>query len=93
MTLLQTEITVTQGLLSSYTYLGETFEVMKERLHSSEESLKHLQEQVSEVKMQSLKFQRTFSCSDGEENCKLISSILIHNDFDSISTSLACHLL
>ncbi|KAM5562286.1 hypothetical protein ABKV19_017485 [Rosa sericea] len=66
--LLQTEITIAQELLSSYTYLGETFTVMEEKLQDSEQSLKQLQEQVSEIRMQSLKFQRTLSCSDGEEN-------------------------
>ncbi|XP_062009717.1 WPP domain-interacting tail-anchored protein 1 isoform X1 [Rosa rugosa] len=65
--LLQMEITAAQELLSSYTYLGETFAVMEEKLQDSEQSLEQLQEQVSEIRMQSLKFQRTFSCSDGEE--------------------------
>ncbi|KAL6143668.1 hypothetical protein ACLB2K_054363 [Fragaria x ananassa] len=67
MAMLQMEITAAQGILSSYTYLGETFAVMEEKLQYSEQSLKQLQEQVSEIRMQSLKFQRTFSSSDGEE--------------------------
>ncbi|PRQ53245.1 hypothetical protein RchiOBHm_Chr2g0164391 [Rosa chinensis] len=66
--LLQMEITAAQELLSSYTYWGETFAVMEEKLQDSEQSLEQLQEQVSEIRMQSLKFQRTFSCSNGEEN-------------------------
>lgn len=71
MAILQMEITSAQVLLSSYTYLGETFAVMEEKLHDSEQSLKQLQDQVSEIRMQSLKFQRTFSCTVEEENCKL----------------------
>ncbi|KAL6139932.1 hypothetical protein ACLB2K_058233 [Fragaria x ananassa] len=67
MAMLQMEITAAQGILSSYTYLGETFAVMEEKLQYSEQSLEQLQEQVSEIRMQSLKFQRTFSSSDGEE--------------------------
>lgn len=75
MAILQMEITSAQELLSSYTYLGETFAVMEEKLHDSEQSLKQLQDQVSEIRMQSLKFQRTFSCSVEEENCKLHVSL------------------
>lgn len=66
--ILQMEIASAQVLLSSYTYLGETFAVMEEKLHDSEQSLKQLQDQVSEIRMQSLKFQRTFSCTVEEEN-------------------------
>ncbi|XP_008230323.1 PREDICTED: WPP domain-interacting tail-anchored protein 1 [Prunus mume] len=68
MAILQAEITNAQGLLSSYTCLGETFVVVEDKLCDSEQSLKQLQDQISEIRMQSLKFQRTFSCYDGEEN-------------------------
>lgn len=80
MAILQMEITSAQELLSSYTYLGETFAVMEEKLHDSEQSLNQLQDQVSEIRMQSLKFQRTFSCSFEEENCKL----LVQNGFGDV---------
>lgn len=71
MAILQAEITNAQGLLSLYTCLGETFVVVEDKLCDSEQSLKQLQDQISEIRMQSLKFQRTFSCYDGEENCEL----------------------
>ncbi|KAM5581091.1 WPP domain-interacting tail-anchored protein 1 [Rosa sericea] len=85
MALLQMEIAAAQELLSSYTYLGETFAVMEEKLQDSEQSLEQLQEQVSEIRMQSLKFQRTFSCSDGEENLNNDKGVG-HSDDDIFSS-------
>ncbi|XP_050381616.1 WPP domain-interacting tail-anchored protein 1 [Argentina anserina] len=66
--MLQMEITASQDLLSPYAYLGDTFAVMEKELQDSEQHLKQLQEHVSEIRMQSLKFKSTFPCSDGEEN-------------------------
>ncbi|KAM0955433.1 hypothetical protein ACFX2A_024315 [Malus domestica] len=68
MAILQTEITSAQGILSSYTYLGETVVVIEEKLHDSEQSLKQLQDQVYEIRMESLHLQRAFPCFDGEQN-------------------------
>ncbi|XP_068345561.1 WPP domain-interacting tail-anchored protein 1-like [Pyrus communis] len=68
MAVLQTEITSAQGILSSYTYLGETVAVIEEKLHDSEQSLKQLQDQVYEIRMESLNLQRAFPCFDGEQN-------------------------
>ncbi|KAL6136684.1 hypothetical protein ACLB2K_061979 [Fragaria x ananassa] len=85
MAMLQMEITAAQGTLSSYTYLGETFAVMEEKLQYSEQSLKRLQEQVSEIRMQSLKFQRTFSSSDGKE--KLNNDKELHHIEDELFSS------
>ncbi|CAN6702305.1 unnamed protein product [Malus baccata var. baccata] len=68
MAVLQTEITSAQGILSSYTYLGETVAVIEEKLHDSEQSLKQLQDQAYEIRMESLNLQRAFPCFDGERN-------------------------
>ncbi|PRQ24692.1 hypothetical protein RchiOBHm_Chr6g0275231 [Rosa chinensis] len=84
--LLQMEITAAQELLSLYTYLGETFTVIEEKLQDSEQSLKQLQEQISEIRMQSLKFQRTLSCFDGEENWNNNKGVLGHLEDDIFSS-------
>ncbi|XP_050103219.1 WPP domain-interacting tail-anchored protein 1-like [Malus sylvestris] len=68
MAVLQTEITSAQGILSSYTYLGETVAVIEEKLRDSEQSLKQLQDQAYEIRMESLNLQRAFPCFDGERN-------------------------
>ncbi|XP_068335477.1 WPP domain-interacting tail-anchored protein 1-like [Pyrus communis] len=68
MAILQTEITSAQGILSSYTYLGETVAVIEEKLCDSEQSLKQLQDQAYEIRMESLNLQRAFPCFDGEQN-------------------------
>ncbi|KAG5247461.1 WPP domain-interacting tail-anchored protein [Salix suchowensis] len=47
---------------------GETLMTMEEKLHDSQESLKQLQDQVSEIRAQSAKFRRTVSCFHGVEN-------------------------
>ncbi|KAF9663910.1 hypothetical protein SADUNF_Sadunf17G0101200 [Salix dunnii] len=45
-----------------------TFNALEEKLRYSQESLKQSKDQVSEIRAQSAKFQRTFSCLHGEEN-------------------------
>ncbi|XP_040363998.1 WPP domain-interacting tail-anchored protein 1 isoform X2 [Rosa chinensis] len=52
----------------------------------SEQSLKQLQEQISEIRMQSLKFQRTLSCFDGEENWNNNKGVLGHLEDDIFSS-------
>ncbi|KAJ6421509.1 hypothetical protein OIU84_028809 [Salix udensis] len=47
---------------------GGTFMALEEKLRDSQESLKQSKDQVSEIRAQSVKFQRTFSCLHGEEN-------------------------
>ena len=67
-----------------------TFNALEEKLRYSQESLKQSKDQVSEIRAQSAKFQRTFSCLHGEENCKqiidsknLIQLICIYTCFDA----------
>jgi len=50
---------------------GETFMALEEKLRDSQDSLKQSKDQVSDIRAQSAKFQKTFSCLHGEENCKL----------------------
>ncbi|PQM39418.1 WPP domain-interacting tail-anchored protein 1 [Prunus yedoensis var. nudiflora] len=89
MAILQAEITNAQGLLSLYTCLGETFTVVEDKLCDSEQSLKQLQDQISEIRMQSLKFQRTFSCFDGEENWNTNGVVYLEDDkFSSMNVKI-----
>ncbi|CAK7335213.1 unnamed protein product [Dovyalis caffra] len=67
MTAIQTDI-VEVGEIISSNGPGKTFMAMKEKLHDSQESLKQSQDQVSEIRAQSAKFQRILSCLHGEEN-------------------------
>ncbi|KAJ6684460.1 WPP DOMAIN-INTERACTING TAIL-ANCHORED PROTEIN 1 [Salix viminalis] len=55
------------GIISS-NEPGGTFMALEEKLRDSQESLKQSKDQVSEIRAQSVKFQRTFSCLHGEEN-------------------------
>lgn len=68
---LQMEFGNAHQLLSSCTHLGENFVEIKEKLRDLDQSLKQSQDQVSEIRMQSTKLQRTLLCFNGEENCKL----------------------
>uniref|UniRef100_A0A5B7AGG7 Putative WPP domain-interacting tail-anchored protein 1 n=1 Tax=Davidia involucrata TaxID=16924 RepID=A0A5B7AGG7_DAVIN len=58
MSTLHTQIISAREIVSSCEHLGEVFKEMEEKLHDSEESLKQLLDQVSEIRMQSAKFQR-----------------------------------
>lgn len=58
-------------LISSYRELGKTSIEMEEKFLDSEGSLQQSRDQISEIKKQSAKFQRTLSSLDGEGNCKL----------------------
>lgn len=75
--ILQMEIVNARELISSSERLGDTYLEMEEKLRDSEESLKQSRDQVSEMKMQSAKFQRTLSCLHGEGNCKLQTSLCL----------------
>ncbi|KAJ7974240.1 WPP domain-interacting tail-anchored protein 1-like [Quillaja saponaria] len=68
MAILQTEITIAREIISSYNHLGDTFMIMEEKLDDSEQSLKQSQDQVSEISLQSAKFQRTWTHFIWEEN-------------------------
>ncbi|XP_048428094.1 WPP domain-interacting tail-anchored protein 2 isoform X2 [Pyrus x bretschneideri] len=56
---LRVEIVDAHPKISSCRHLGELYSIMKGKLNDSEESLKQSRQQISEVKMQSERFQRT----------------------------------
>ncbi|XP_009355657.2 WPP domain-interacting tail-anchored protein 2 isoform X1 [Pyrus x bretschneideri] len=56
---LRVEIVDARQKISSCRHLGELYSIMKGKLNDSEESLKQSRQQISEVKMQSARFQRT----------------------------------
>ncbi|KAF8407909.1 hypothetical protein HHK36_007047 [Tetracentron sinense] len=68
MATLQTEIVNARQNISSCEHLRESFSEMEEKLHDSEETLKQSLDQVSEMTMQSAKFQRTLLAFVGQEN-------------------------
>ncbi|GAB4828017.1 hypothetical protein Ancab_034904 [Ancistrocladus abbreviatus] len=65
---LQRDILSAHEIISSYEHLGEALLVMEEKLHDSKESLKQSQYQVSEMRMQSAKFQKLLSGPSAKEN-------------------------
>lgn len=72
MTTLQKDVVHTCEILSSCENLGGAFMEIEEKLHDSEVLLKQSQDHVSEIRMQSAKFQRTLLCFGGEGKCKLL---------------------
>lgn len=68
MATLQAEIVNVREAVSTCEHLGQTFLEIEEKLHDSEKSLAQSQDQVSEMRMQSAKFQRIFSHFGREEN-------------------------
>ncbi|CAK9155949.1 unnamed protein product [Ilex paraguariensis] len=67
MSTLQTDVVTSREVISSFEHLGE---VVEEKLHDSEESLKQSLEQLSELKLQSANFQKILSTFDADENRK-----------------------
>ncbi|XP_022727511.1 WPP domain-interacting tail-anchored protein 1-like isoform X2 [Durio zibethinus] len=65
---LETDIISSRETISSFKHLGEAFFKMEDKLCVSEESLKQLIDQVSEIKMQSADFPKILSCLHGNEN-------------------------
>ncbi|XP_062163184.1 WPP domain-interacting tail-anchored protein 2 isoform X3 [Alnus glutinosa] len=66
---LQAEIVDVRHKMSSWQHLRELLTKLEEKLHDSEESVKHSQVQILEVKMQLAKFQRSilaFKCENGK---------------------------
>ncbi|KAA8530491.1 hypothetical protein F0562_005200 [Nyssa sinensis] len=70
MSTLQTEIINAREIVSSCEHMGEVFKEIEEKLHDSEESLKQLLDQVSEIRVQSAKLQRISLSFCGQENWK-----------------------
>ena len=71
MTTLQKDVVHTHEILSSCENLGGAFMEMEEKLHDSEVLLKQSQDHVSEIRMQSAKFQRALLCFGGEGKRKI----------------------
>ncbi|GLT30814.1 hypothetical protein SLA2020_055990 [Shorea laevis] len=65
---LQTDMINAHEMISSFRHLRKTSVEVEKKLHDSEVSLKQSQDQVSEIKVQCAKFQRTLSCLDGNKN-------------------------
>lgn len=68
MSTLQADVISAREIVSLFKDLGETFMEMEGKLCDSEQSLKQSQDQVSEIRMQSAKFQRILSCSKRDEH-------------------------
>lgn len=64
----QTDITNAHEIVTSCKYFGQPVEELEDKLLDSEESLKQSLDQVSEIRVQSAKFQRILSSFGGEEN-------------------------
>ncbi|CAL5325955.1 hypothetical protein CsSME_00005319 [Camellia sinensis var. sinensis] len=64
----QTDITNAHEIVTSCKYFGQPVEELEDKLLDSEESLKQSLDQVSEIRVQSTKFQRILSSFGGEEN-------------------------
>lgn len=83
-TTVEADFVKARELISSYTELGKASIEMEEKFLDSEDSLQQSWDQISEIKKQSAKFQRTLSALDREGNCKLhtelsmLCSILIY---------------
>uniref|UniRef100_A0A5B7ACU0 Putative WPP domain-interacting tail-anchored protein 1 n=1 Tax=Davidia involucrata TaxID=16924 RepID=A0A5B7ACU0_DAVIN len=65
---LQTEIINAREIVSSFEHLGEVVKEMEDKLYDSEESLKQSLDQLSEIRVQSAKFQRMLLSFHGQEN-------------------------
>ncbi|KAF8399239.1 hypothetical protein HHK36_015104 [Tetracentron sinense] len=90
MATLQTEIVDARQKISSCEHLRETFSEMEEKLHDSEECLKQSQDQVSEMRMHSAKFQRKLLAFGGQENWNIDDgAIFSENDqFSNMNAKL-----
>lgn len=67
---LETDLNNTCEVISSYEHLGEDFLALQEKLQDAEKSIKQSQEQVSELVIQSTKFQKILSSINQGETCK-----------------------
>ncbi|KAE8021868.1 hypothetical protein FH972_007718 [Carpinus fangiana] len=68
MAALQADVNTSREIISSFKHLGKSFKEMEGKLRDSEQSLKQSQYQISEIGMQSAKFQRILSCSIRGDN-------------------------
>lgn len=89
---LEAEIFDARQKMSSCRHLRETCTTMEEKLHDSEESLKQSQHQISEVKLQSAKLQRTVLAFT-HDNCKLAFSSRLVRSFSFTENLLYLFLL
>ncbi|KAL2896039.1 WPP domain-interacting tail-anchored protein 1 [Bienertia sinuspersici] len=77
-----TEINSTYEIISSHKHLGDAFLVLEETLHDAQESVKQSQEQVSELMMQSTKFQKMLSSINQEGTSDEYKEVSISGDAD-----------
>ncbi|KNA17601.1 hypothetical protein SOVF_078710 [Spinacia oleracea] len=81
------EINNTREVISSHKHLGEGFLALEEKLHDAEESIKQSQEQVSELIMQSTKFQKILSSVNQEETSDEDKEAVMLGDGDFLNTT------
>ncbi|KAG6656867.1 hypothetical protein CIPAW_04G050900 [Carya illinoinensis] len=67
-TTLQADVTSAGEIVSSLKHLGENFMEMEGKVRDAEQSLKESQDQVSEIRKQSTKFQRIIPSSNQDDN-------------------------
>lgn len=80
MVTLEADVFTACEIVSSLKHLVQTSIKMEEKLRGAEQSLKQSQDQVSEIMMQSMKFQRILSCSNQDENCKIWKVNLVYSN-------------
>ncbi|KAJ9683014.1 hypothetical protein PVL29_018843 [Vitis rotundifolia] len=90
MTTLQKDVAHTHEILSSCENLGGAFREMEEKIHDSDVLLKQSQDHVSEIRMQSAKFQRTLLCFGGEGKWKNDKGmdLLENSEFSNMNTKI-----
>lgn len=84
---IESEIKDTCEVISSRKHLGEAILALEEKLHDTEESIKQLQEQVSELLMHSSKFQKILSSVNQEETSDEDKEIIISGNGDYFNTT------
>lgn len=84
---IESEIKDTCEVISSRKHLGEAILALEEKLHDTEESIKQLQEQVSELLMHSSKFQKILSSVSQEETSDEDKEIIISGNGDYFNTT------
>ncbi|KAF5457585.1 hypothetical protein F2P56_021676, partial [Juglans regia] len=67
-TTLQADVISARVIVSSLKHLGENFMEMEGKVRDAEQSLQQSQDQVSEIRKQSAKFQRIISSSNQDDN-------------------------
>ncbi|XP_010694440.1 WPP domain-interacting tail-anchored protein 1 isoform X2 [Beta vulgaris subsp. vulgaris] len=90
---LETDLNNTCEVISSYEHLGEDFLALQEKLQDAEESIKQSQEQVSELVIQSTKFQKILSSINQGETSDEDKEAIISREGDYINTTAKLEML